>query len=201
MTQVESVERRGGRPRSEDADRAIINAVLDLLAEEGVSSMTIEGIAARAGVGKTTVYRRWPNKEALIVDAMAELKGPVPELPGRSLREDLMIMFEAQVRSAEASRRHRIYACFAAERSRNSELSRRYAETVLEPRHEAMREAIRAAIRRGEVREDVDVEAVRQLLTAPMLVLFTWRPDETPDADLVTTFFDMTMEGIAAKPV
>ena len=62
-----------GRPRSERAARAIIDATIDLLAEEGgVAGVSIEAVAARAGVGKTTIYRRWPNKEALIIDALAE---------------------------------------------------------------------------------------------------------------------------------
>src|SRR4030095_14956520 len=62
---------RIGRPRSETAERAIIEATLDLIAADGLSAVSIEGVAAKAGVGKTTIYRRWPNKEALICDAAA----------------------------------------------------------------------------------------------------------------------------------
>ena len=73
-----------GRPRSERAEKAIIGATLDLLIEEaGVVGVTIEAVAARAGVGKSTIYRRWANKEALIVDALATLKEPVPPLACR----------------------------------------------------------------------------------------------------------------------
>lgn len=199
MTQVEPAERKAGRPRSEDADRAIVNAALDLLAEVGFASLTIEAVAAKAGVGKTTVYRRWPNKEALVVDAMGDLKGPVPALRHRSLRDDILVMFEHNADGREAARRRRIYACFVGESARNPELARRYAETVLEPRHEAMRQAIRAAVKRGEVRDDVDVERVRYLITAPMLVALARRPDEPLDVDLMMAHFDLLMDGIGTR--
>lgn len=199
MTQVESAGRRGGRPRNEDADKAIIKAALNLLAEVGFTALTIERVAAEAGVGKTTIYRRWPNKEALVVGAVAELKGPIPEIPGRSLREDMRLMLEDQSRGREAARRRRIYACFVGESARNPELGRRYHDTVLEPRHKVMREAIRAAMDRGELRDDLDVETVRHLLTAPVLQWLIRNPGEPMDVELMNTFLDATLSGLA-KP-
>src|SRR5258708_35021930 len=90
------VPRPPGRPRSERAEQAIIEATLDLLIEEsGVAGVTIEAVASRAGVGKTTIYRRWANKEALIVDALATLKEPVPPLAGVSVRDDLIMLARA----------------------------------------------------------------------------------------------------------
>src|SRR4051812_27075223 len=87
-----------GRPRSERAARAIIDATLALLAEEGgVTGVSIEAVAARAGVGKTTIYRRWPNKEALIIDALADLKEPFPAPRGESARDDLIAIARAFV--------------------------------------------------------------------------------------------------------
>ncbi|HEY4851574.1 MAG TPA: helix-turn-helix domain-containing protein, partial [Streptosporangiaceae bacterium] len=71
--------RRPGRPRSEQADRAIIEAALSLFAESGPDGLCIEQVAARAGVGKATIYRRWPGKEDLLLDALAALKTPLPE--------------------------------------------------------------------------------------------------------------------------
>ena len=74
-----------GRPRSARADEAIIEAVLDLLADgTPAESLSIEAVAAKAGVGKATIYRRWANKEALLVDAVASLKGELPRLAGES---------------------------------------------------------------------------------------------------------------------
>src|SRR6059058_3780324 len=80
-----------GRPRSARADEAIIDAVLDLLADgTPAETLSIEAVAARAGVGKATIYRRWSNKESLIVDAVATVKGELPKLAGESLRDDLV---------------------------------------------------------------------------------------------------------------
>ena len=75
--------RRPGRPRSERADRAIIEAALSLFAESAPEGLCIEQVAARAGVGKATIYRRWPGKEDLLLDALAALKTPLPEPRGR----------------------------------------------------------------------------------------------------------------------
>src|SRR5215210_6663760 len=72
--------RRPGRPRSAEADRAIVGAALDLAAEGGLTRMTIEGVAARAGVGKATIYRRWSSKEELFADALRSVAADM-ELP------------------------------------------------------------------------------------------------------------------------
>ena len=82
-----AVGRRPGRPRSERADQAIIDAALSLFAESGPDGLCIERVAARAGVGKATIYRRWPGKEDLLLDAIAALKAPLPDRPaGRPAR-------------------------------------------------------------------------------------------------------------------
>ena len=86
--------RRPGRPRSEQADRAIIDAALCVFAEHGVEGLCIEKVAAKAGVGKATIYRRWPGKEDLLLDALASLKTPLPEPRGDSVREDLVALMQ-----------------------------------------------------------------------------------------------------------
>src|SRR5215468_364049 len=91
--QADQDRKAPGRPRSARADEAIIEAVLDLLAEgSSLEALSIEAVAARAGVGKATIYRRWPNKEALVIDAIGELKGALPVLSGESIREDLLAL-------------------------------------------------------------------------------------------------------------
>src|SRR5215468_11607735 len=98
---------RRGRPRSEEADRAIIGAALDMFAESGAEGLCMEQVAARAGVGKATIYRRWPGKEDLLLDALAALKTPLPEPAGRSVREDLVAVLDAMCRDAADPRRAR----------------------------------------------------------------------------------------------
>lgn len=89
---TEAGERQGGRPRSPAAHRAILDATLALLAELGFERMSIEAIAAHAGVGKTTIYRRWKTKEDLVADALSSVKA-VPVAPDTGdLRTDIALL-------------------------------------------------------------------------------------------------------------
>src|SRR5262245_55974777 len=100
-----------GRPRSAQADEAIIEAVLDILAEGTTpEALSIEAVAARAGVGKATIYRRWTSKEALILDAIITLKGPPPEPEGVSVRDDLVALIRP-IGKPESTRAGRIIPC------------------------------------------------------------------------------------------
>src|SRR5487761_336363 len=84
--------RRPGRPRSERAEQAILDATLEAIAERGVDGVGCEAVAARAGVGKATLYRRWPGKEDLLIAGVAAMKPPLPEPRGESVREDLITL-------------------------------------------------------------------------------------------------------------
>jgi AcrR family transcriptional regulator len=151
---------RPGRPRSEQAERAIIEATLDLLVEVGIAALSIEQVAARAGVGKATIYRRWPNKEALIIDAAASLKSPLPEVPGKSIREDLKIIADVMVADQQTARARELYTCFVSEGRRHPDLAKKFTETIIEPRREYMRRVLRGAVARGELRDDLDVDTM-----------------------------------------
>ncbi len=169
--------RAPGRPRSVRADEAIIEAVLDLLAEgTSVEALSIESVAARAGVGKATIYRRWPNKEALVIDAVGKIKGPLPKVAGESIREDLLSLLRP-IGSTHGSRASRIMPCLIPEMQRNPELHRRY-QTIIEPRRELMRDVLRRGIADGQLRADLDVEVSLALLTSPMVVqtVLKWHP-------------------------
>src|SRR5471030_1229009 len=87
-----------GRPRSVQADRAIVDAVLEEVIQEGIDGMSIEQVAARAGVAKATVYRRWPNKEALLLDAVTGVEVELPTLVGWSVRDDLVTLVDSMRR-------------------------------------------------------------------------------------------------------
>jgi AcrR family transcriptional regulator len=154
-----------GRPRSERADKAIIDATLALLVEEGgVAGITIEAVAARAGVGKTTIYRRWPNKEALIIDALASLKEPHPQLAGSSVRDDLISLARTAGVEKGDQRRVGIYWSVFGHGDKHPELHRRYMRDVVEPRHEVMRDVLRRGIETGELRPDIDIDLVMWII-------------------------------------
>jgi AcrR family transcriptional regulator len=160
---------RPGRPRSEQAERAIIEATLDLLAEVGIAALSIEQVAARAGVGKATIYRRWPNKEALIIDAAASLKSPLPDVPGQSISEDLKIIAEVMVADQQTTRARELYTCFVSEGRRHPDLAKKFTETVIEPRREYMRRVLRSAVARGELRDDLDVDTMVIAVTGSLM--------------------------------
>lgn len=161
--------RRVGRPRSEQADRAIIEAALDLFAESGAEGLCIEKVAARAGVGKATIYRRWPGKEDLLLDALAVLLAPLPEPKGQSVREDLAALLDAMRIESVEPRRARQFALLLGEGASYPRLIERYTQTVVEPRRAAVRAVLRRGVATGELRESINVEAAVDMLTGAVL--------------------------------
>jgi AcrR family transcriptional regulator len=195
---VASPPRSPGRPRSARADEAIIDAVLDLLAEgTTVEALSIEAIAARAGVGKATIYRRWSGKESLVADAFRTLKGPVPEPAGLSVRDDLVTLLSVVGRKGD-ERAAKVIPCVMPEVNRSPEAYRIWQEIVA-PRRAKMREVLQRGIRTGELRADLDVELTIVLLTGPVLMQRTmrWHPD-LDDATLAPRVVDAVLTGIAA---
>jgi AcrR family transcriptional regulator len=189
-----------GRPRSARADEAIIDAVIALLADGvPVDALSIEAVAARAGVGKATIYRRWPNKEALLIDAVTALKGPLPELGGVSVRDDLYTLLRPVARTTMI-RSSSVLPCLIPELRRSPDLHEVY-QRIIEPRRELMRGVLRRGIDSGELRADLDLEVVMAMLVGPMLAqtVLNWNPlldRETLPERLV----DAIWPAIAARP-
>jgi len=146
-----------------------MDATLSLFAESGAAGLCIEKVAARAGVGKATIYRRWPGKEDLLLDAMAWLKAPLPVPAGRSVAEDLRMLLEAMCEQFADPRQAREFALLLGEGARYPRLMARYTETVIEPRREVIRNVLRRGIATGELRADVDIEAALFMLTGSVL--------------------------------
>jgi AcrR family transcriptional regulator len=169
--------RRPGRPRSEQADRAIIDAALCVFAEHGVEGLCIEKVAAMAGVGKATIYRRWPGKEDLLLDALAALKTPLPEPHGESARGDLVALMEAMASDYADPCRAREFALLLGEGAKFPRLMARYTETVVEPRREVIRSVLRRGVSSGELRPDIDVEVALFMLTGAVLARGKHQPE------------------------
>jgi AcrR family transcriptional regulator len=200
MTIQEPVTARPvGRPRSEKAERAIVEATLDLIAEGmGISELSIEAIASRAGVGKTTIYRRWSNKEDLVVDALATLKAPLPKLAGKSVREDLIALVDAMRRESGHSRARCVMNIAMSEADRNPRLTERFFKRAIEPRRAAMRETIARGVATGELKPDLDVEMGMALLSGAMLWYGKWGPAGELPEDLAERIVDHIFTGLAA---
>ena len=157
--------RRPGRPRSERAEQAIIEATLELFAEKGAEGLCVEEVAARAGVGKATVYRRWHSKEDLLLAALGSMKSPLPETDGDSVRDDLVALATVMAQDAADPRRTRQYTLLLGEGQKYPRLMARYAETVVEPRRDVIRSVLRRGMANGQLRPDLDVEIAMLTLT------------------------------------
>ena len=190
--------RRPGRPRSEQAEQAIIEATLDLFAEQGFEGVCVEAVAARAGVGKATIYRRWPNKEELLLAAFGSLKSPFPEPKGVSVRDDLLAMVEVMCADKADPRKARRYALLLGEGEKYPRLMARYKETVVQPRRDAMRAVIRRGIQTGELRADTDVEIAMLSLTGAIMSLEK-SEDGTFDGDFAARLVDGLLLGLSAR--
>jgi AcrR family transcriptional regulator len=176
-----------------------VEATLDLLAEGStIEALSIEAIAARAGVGKATIYRRWPGKEALLADALRTLKGPPPVPAGGGVRDDLVTLLMAVGHDPD-DRAERIMPCLVPQLHRSPEQFRLYQE-LIEPRRQVMRDVLRAGVERGELRADLDVETALGLLAGPMLLhrLLRWRADGE-SRELAEQVVDLVLAGLAPR--
>jgi len=161
-------KRPPGRPRSNESHDAILNAALALLEEVGFADLSIEGIAARAGVGKTTIYRRWPNKASLIMDAF--LSAVQPHVTFRntgSMRESFRRQLRSVVRVLAGPHGRMITALIAAGQI-DPEVNEAYRTRWQSIRRVEARQMLQAGIKRGELRKDTDVELVLDALYGPL---------------------------------
>ncbi|MEU6004827.1 TetR/AcrR family transcriptional regulator [Streptomyces sp. NPDC047453] len=189
-----------GRPRSEAVERAIVEGVMKLL-EDGVplAELSIERIARTAGVGKATIYRRWSGKEELFVDVVRGTEPPDPELPGTSMRDDLVAILEQLRRRGLVSRSSLILHNVYAQMKSSPKIWCAYHATVIEPRRKLQVEVLRRGQRDGELRRDIDVDLLGDLFVGPMLVRSVMRPDAGLPEGLSEQIVDAVLEGL--RPV
>lgn len=154
----------GGRPRSAEADRAILAAVLRLLADEGYAGLTMEGVAAAAGVGKTTVYRRYSGKEDMVTAAIAELTADEDLPDSGDSRADVLVLLRRFVAARERKQSMQLLGTLFLERDRNPELLRLFRQRVIEPRRGRMLAVLNRGRDRGELRDDLDAALVAEMM-------------------------------------
>jgi len=189
--------RRRGRPRSAQAEQAILAAALDLIAERGPEGLGIEQVAARAGVGKATIYRRWPGKEDMLLDAVGSLGSSLPVPQGRSVRADLVALLDSFCKEAADPRRARLFALLHGEGLRYPRLLARYTAAVVQPRQAIVASVLRRGLATGELREDTDIEAATFLLNGAVLASMSGR--EHLDARYARRVVEELMRGLAAR--
>lgn len=187
-----------GRPRNARADAAIIDAVFELLISgRSADALSIEAVAAKAGVGKATIYRRWPNKEALLIDVVSTMKGPLPVPAGESVRDDLVMLVSA-MRNKRMEHYGKVTACLLPEFVKSPEMHEIY-QSIIELRRDVMRQVLRRGISNGELRADLDVELTLLMLSGPTIAqnMLRWNP-AVPDEGYAEKLVDAVLRGAAA---
>ncbi|MEV6518835.1 TetR/AcrR family transcriptional regulator [Micromonospora chalcea] len=155
--------------RNEQSRRAILAAALELLTETGYSALTVEAIAARAGVGKQTIYRWWRGKGAVILDALADDMPEVVALPDTGdLRADLRQVLRATVAEFADPRLSATTRAITIETLADEDLAAQARDRLLRPQLNAVRARLEAAREAGQVRPDVALDLVVELLFGPL---------------------------------
>lgn len=202
MSPDESVQtpKSRGRPRSEEVDHAIVEAVLDTLASSGVSSLTMAGVAERAGVGKATLYRRFPDKDVMLAAAIERMREQVVNVADKGSAYDrLLAMMERTRQSVPHSRNGRIMLIALAESVNNPELARMVYERVLTPRRAIIRDIIQEGIDSGEFSDQLDIDVAMPTVVGPMLYLGMWSMCD-PVQETSTESVLRAVLGMDAKP-
>jgi AcrR family transcriptional regulator len=161
---------RRGRPRSETSRKAILRAAGELLVEHDLSSISMDAVAAHAGASKATIYRWWPSKELLALDALFSDWEPAgPDMPDTgTLTGDLNALIEPWARQLAAKPYARVIAALITKAQNDPQFAEQYHARFVEPRRDQARGIFARAIGRGEIPPDTDIEAALDVLYGPI---------------------------------
>ena len=193
-----STTRAPGRPRDSRADRAILDAALQSFIDDGYEGMSMESVAARAGVAKTTIYRRWPSKKELIVAAMDTLFEDLRLPETGDVRADLTSVVHQAHRFITETKAGEVLPRMVVELASGTPLGRTYFEKVMAPRLQAIVGALEAAKERGELRTDLDDHLALASIIGSMMFLRVTRTLPETLEDLPDRLVTQLIEGMRA---
>jgi AcrR family transcriptional regulator len=191
-----NVAARGpGRPRSEKARKAILKSTLELLKRDGFNDLCIEAVAARAGVGKATVYRWWPNKAELVIDAFAsavskELRFPPAGSLQHAVRRQMKrwaVIFRSPL--------GQIIANVIGAGQSDPEILRAFQNHWVEPRRMEARRLLRQAMKNGEIRPDLNPDTILDIFYGPLYLRLLVRNAPLTE-NFVDLVFDVVLSGL-----
>ena len=189
-----------GRPRSEQARESILHAAAELLLNHGLDAVSMDAVAEHAGVSKATIYRWWPTKETLALDALytewAERSAAVPDTG--SLRGDLLALLRPWARLVRSRPYARVIGTFITKAHSDPTFAAEYRTRLVTPRRDRARALFERAAQRGELRPDVRVEVALDLLYGALYHRLLH--GHAPMSDrFVADVIDMTLHGVAAS--
>jgi AcrR family transcriptional regulator len=189
-------DRRRGRPRNEAVDDAVTAAALALVAEVGIEAFSVAEVCARTGIARTTVYRRYPTRDDLIQAALArindDLETPDPSLSTRDRLVTSMTHMRHRPPSAVMSR-----VMEQLTGNRDPAMCALAFERIIAPRHRVLREIVTDGIARGELRADLDLDAVIAVVVGPILYLKTWSAAPSAAHVSVEDVVDLALAGLS----
>jgi AcrR family transcriptional regulator len=201
MQEPLSAPRRRGRPRSEPAHRALLEAALREFVARGYEAMSLEAIAAAAGVSKLTLYRHWDGKLALVREVLHSLSDETPMEDQGSLEEDLRVLLREAYRAGIASPAGQIMPRLVGEIASHPELLEVYQTEILRPRLKRLKALIARARDRGELREDLEFPILADMFGGPIFyhltVLALVEPDRSDNVPELLT--QAILRGITQK--
>jgi AcrR family transcriptional regulator len=185
------------RARSE---HAILEATRALLAEVGVQGLTIEGVAARSGVAKTTIYRRWRDRDELALAAVWDdlLSGLQAPRDLGDTRAELLAFVEPVIAVLRSPLMSTVIRGLTSQIASNGELSRNYREHTIEPRLQQLTHVIHRGIERGDLRPDTDVRLAHELLIGPVMYRLLYSGQHLDEA-LATRIVDAVLRAFAPE--
>jgi AcrR family transcriptional regulator len=183
------------QPRGQEVRQAILDCALDQVAKIGFRAVSVESIAETTGVAKTTIYRRWPNKAAIVMDGfMARVGGGTLFAPKSTVLESVMLQMRTMAR-AFRGRDGQLIKALLAEAQFDPQLATALRERWTLPRRKMALGVFQEAIRRGELRPNIDLEATIDLLYAPMYYRLQMGTGPLSDA-YIDTIFHQAMKGL-----
>jgi AcrR family transcriptional regulator len=193
-------KRPRGRPVSETLDDRLFDAALALVEEtRSFDDLSVEAVCRRADASKASFYRRWPDRETFILAVMGRLRPPPPEEQTSSLRDDLIAILR-NIFGDDLRRTRIVHAALIAESRRNRSLKDRYMAEIVQPRRDALINRLASAVATGDLPPDSDVQALYEMLSAPVLKLMLLAdPDEPVPADFVTRLVAQALRSAGAK--
>ncbi len=188
---------RLGRPRSEDAHQRILDAARDLLIEKGYADLRLEHVAARAKVGKATIYRRWGSKEDLAGELLTVLSGPHMAVPDSgNTRTDLLLAVMNPMRALTESDYGPVIRALFSQIARNPTIGDPFRAVVVQARRDEISRIITRGITRGDLRADAPAALATELLVGPVYYRLMFGGDLT--AEFAEQVVDAVWRGFAA---
>lgn len=188
-----------GRPRSIHADQAILQATLGLLADVGYQSMSIEAIASRAGVGKTTIYRRYTSKEELVADAIESLRDDLAIPDTGSFWGDMDILIENAAKKIDSSLGRQTLALIISTASSNPQFAEVYWTKYIKPRREAFSRVLERAQSRGEIHKGADVDLIIDLVSGSLYYALIFKPTTEPVEAYMRRTMNLLLKGVGGR--